>query len=145
MNIYIDMDEVVANRSTAPKDFTNQPRVYRDLPVRAGGRELVNWVLEYQKKHDNVFVAFLTAVPTGSYVPWAFQDKVHWANFYFTGIPVFFGPYGRDKGRHCTPGDILIDDRLDYYEHWVAMGGVCHLYKEWPECKIWLEKTLGEL
>jgi 5'(3')-deoxyribonucleotidase len=161
MNIYIDMDEVVADwLSTAKKhigdwdpDATrvpqsqwrkllDYPRMYRELEVRRGGRELVEWVMNYQRTHDDVFVAFLTAVPSGNDVPWAFQDKVHWANFYFPGIPVFFGPYSEDKQVHCLPGDILIDDRHVNGVAWTAAGGRFCLYKEWTECKLWLEETL---
>lgn len=164
MNIYIDMDEVVADWLSAALEYVgpwdqsltrvppeqwaklrNHKRIYRHLPVRKGGKELVEWILEYQKRNSNVFVAFLTAVPNGNDVAWAFQDKVHWANFYFPGIPVFFGPYSKDKQSHCQPGDILIDDRLSNYEEWTARGGLCHRYKEWPECKLWLEQTLGAL
>lgn len=164
MNIYIDMDEVVADWTSAAKEYIgtwdqtlprvppekweqlrNYKRIYRDLDVRPGAHELVDWILKYQKKNDNVFVAFLTAVPQGNDVAWAFQDKVHWANFHFPGVPVFFGPYSKDKAHHCKPGDILIDDRLSNYEEWTAVGGICHRYKEWPECKLWLEQTLGAL
>jgi len=161
MNIYIDMDEVVADWKSAAKkiigdwderlervpdekwqELRKAGRIYRHLEVRRGGNELVEWILNYQKTHENVFVAFLTAVPNGNDCPWAFQDKVHWANFYFPGVPVFFGPYSKDKAYRCQPGDILIDDRLSNYQQWTEAGGICHQYKEWPECKLWLEETL---
>lgn len=161
MNIYIDMDEVVADWLSAaievvgswdpalkrcpPEQWArlrNHKRIYRELPVRAGGRELVSWILNYQAKHDDVFVAFLTAVPNGNDVAWAFQDKVHWANFYFPGVPVFFGPYSVDKQHHCQPGDILIDDRTSNCEEWRSRGGLAHQYKTWELCKPWLEDTL---
>lgn len=161
MNIYIDMDEVVADWLSAaiayvggwdqtlarlpPEQWErlrNHKRIYRELSIKPGGQELVNWVLNYQAKHDNVFVAFLTAVPGGNDVAWAFQDKVHWANFHFPGVPVFFGPYSIDKQSHCTPGDILIDDRFSNCEEWRARGGIAHQYKTWESCKLWLEETL---
>jgi hypothetical protein len=45
---------------------------------------------------------------------------------------------------HCrNPGDILIDDRRSNCEEWIAVGGAAHQYKEWPECKVWLENMLG--
>ena len=161
MNIYIDMDEVVADWQSAAVTYVgpwdpalkrcppeqwaklrNYKRIYRELDVREGGYELVAWIQNYQAKHDNVFVAFLTAVPNGNDVAWAFQDKVHWANFYFPGIPVFFGPYSVNKQDHCKPGDILIDDRLSNCEEWRARGGIAHQYKDWLACKTWLEETL---
>jgi 5'(3')-deoxyribonucleotidase len=161
MNIYIDMDEVVADwlsaaiQTVGPWDpalkrcppeqwaqLRNHKRIYRELPVRPGGPELVSWILNYQAKHNDVFVAFLTAVPNGNDVAWAFQDKVHWANFYFPGVPVFFGPYSVDKQHHCQPGDILIDDRTSNCEEWRSRGGLAHQYKTWELCKPWLEDTL---
>jgi hypothetical protein len=161
MNIFIDMDEVAADWSKAAREYVgpwdnklarcppeqweklrNHKRIYRELEVRRGAKELVAWILDYQKKNENIFVAFLTAVPQGNDVAWAFQDKVHWANFYFPGVPVFFGPYSKDKAHHCKPGDILIDDRYSNYVEWTAAGGTAYQYKEWPECKLWLEETL---
>jgi 5'(3')-deoxyribonucleotidase len=67
---------------------------------------------------------FLTAVPKGNDVPWAFNDKVQWAQSYFPSIPVFFGPFSKDKHVHCRPGDILIDDRLSNIEEWRAASGI---------------------
>jgi 5'(3')-deoxyribonucleotidase len=165
MNIYIDMDEVVADWSAMARsiigiadfdinrDFERLPqhlwqkiadydRLYRELAVREGARELVSYILDYQQKTPNTFVAFLTALPHDYTVPYAAQDKVHWANFYFPGIPVFFGPFSHDKKRHCRPGDILIDDRHSNCQDWRDSGGFAHEYSSWPECKQWLEEIL---
>jgi 5'(3')-deoxyribonucleotidase len=66
---------------------------------------------------------FLTAVPKGNDVPWAFYDKVVWVQNYFPDIPVMFGPFSKDKWQHCKPGDILIDDRKSNIAEWQAAGG----------------------
>ena len=164
INIFIDMDEVVADftgyatrvlKREADADKFNReewgklrqhPRLYRDLEVREGGYELVEWITTYAKRDTNIFVAFLTAVPKKNTMYWAFQDKVHWANKHFPNIPVFFGPYTADKHTHCNgPEDILIDDRLSNYNDWTAAGGRAYQYKTWSACKIWLEQTLGPL
>jgi hypothetical protein len=126
VNIFIDMDEVVADftgyankilkRTSLVDDYATAewgklkqyPRLYRDLPVKEGGPELVDWIINYAFDKPNVFVAFLSAVPRRNDFCWAFQDKVHWANKHFPNIPVFFGPFSYDKYRHCKPGDILI-------------------------------------
>jgi diphthamide synthase subunit DPH2 len=40
-------------------------------------------------------------------------------------LPVTIGPYSRDKWKHVkNPGDILIDDRADNIEEWIAAGGI---------------------
>jgi hypothetical protein len=62
----------------------------------------------------------------------------------FERIPVLFGPYSFDKYKHCTPGDILIDDRTSNCEEWRAAGGHSHIYRSWEECKPWLESVLNE-
>ena len=113
--------------------------------MRRGAHELVDWVTDYADvTGDRVF--FLTAIPKHNDMPWAPQDKIFWAQRYFPRIPVFLGPYASDKYMHCrSPEDILIDDRPSNCTEWRAAGGRAHLYKEWPECKEWLEKTLGAL
>ena len=85
---------------------------------------------------------FLTAIPHDYSVPYATQDKVWWANDHFPGIPVFIGPFSHDKWRRCKPGDILIDDRVSNCEEWRREGGLAHIYKNWPDCKAWLEENV---
>jgi hypothetical protein len=68
-------------------------------------------------------VRFLTAVPRRNDFPWAFEDKVHWANHHFSDIPVWFGPYSQDKQRRSAPGQVLIDDRISNIREWMAQGG----------------------
>lgn len=139
--IYLDMDDVIADfkayaqkvlrkKSTDEKwpheEWTrlkHNPRLYRDLDKTPDADVIVaackqictarNWQLK-----------FLTAVPKGNDVHWAFYDKVHWAALHYPDIPVMFGPYSKDKHVHCTPGDVLIDDRTDNCNEWRAAGGV---------------------
>lgn len=117
-------------------------RIYRNLPVRPGAQQLISWLTTYCRNKENHSLYFLTAVPKGNDVPWAFNDKVLWAQDHFPEIPVFFGPYSVDKAHRCMSGDILIDDRLSNCSAWRAHGGIAYQYKEWPECKIWLEENL---
>ncbi len=161
MNIYIDMDDVVADFKSYARSvlgtrhngerfpehewqhLRDNPRLYRDLPMKEGANELVEWILAYQRAHPGTFVAFLTAVPRHNDMQWAFNDKVWWAHERFPGIPVFFGPYSHDKWQHIKqPGDILIDDRVGNNEDWIENKGRAHLYRNWPDCKRWLEEEL---
>ena len=162
MNIYLDMDDVVADWFGFARSYLRQPffkdgdklpeetwrrlkdaqRMYRDLEVKEGADELVEWVTDY-KELTGCGLYFLTAIPKNNDVPWAVQDKVFWAQKYFPHIPVFIGPYSYEKHMHCrSPGDILIDDRTSNCVEWTNAGGRSHIYKNWPDCKVWLEQTL---
>jgi hypothetical protein len=162
MNIYIDMDDVVADFNAYARSVLNKsqesekwpeaewqrlkdnPRMYRDLPVKDNAHDLVNWLLNARIKHSSIIedVKFLTAVPKNNDVHWAFYDKVRWAQLHFPQVPVMFGPFSKDKQVHCRPGDILIDDRLSNCTEWRDRGGLAHQYRAWPECKQWLEEIL---
>jgi 5'(3')-deoxyribonucleotidase len=162
MIIYLDMDDVVADWYTYAQDYLDIRwdkadnwhipdsswkrlkdchRFYRDLPLKAGANELVEWVTDYAGRSGNE-VRFLSALPHNNDMHWAVWDKVQWAQRYFPNIPVFLGPYSHDKQHHCKPGDILIDDRAINCEQWEAVGGLAHIYDNWEDCKAWLEKTL---
>jgi 5'(3')-deoxyribonucleotidase len=161
MKIYLDMDDVVADWMEVAFEITGMrwqygeripddkwrklnsyPRFYRDLPLKPGATELVEYCQDLLSKGeiDNLF--FLTALPHDSTMPFASYDKVHWGDRHFPGIPVFIGPYSHDKWRHCQPGDILIDDRHSNCSEWRSAGGLAHEYRNWNECKEWLEGVL---
>ena len=162
LTIYLDMDDVVADWQGHVEQMLNykfakderlpdgkwkrlkdNQRLYSELPLRKGANELVKFVTDYADATGS-YVYFLSAIPKGNDMPWAPQDKVFWAQRYFPRIPVFLGPYANEKQMHCrNAGDILIDDRRSNCEEWIARGGRAHQYKEWPECKTWLEETLG--
>lgn len=153
--LYLDMDGVVADfdeyaartlgvppsEGVYPDDVWKQlasnGRIYRDLKKTPYANELVEQVTAFCSAH-NYTLKFLTAVPKGNDVPWAFYDKMVWAQLLFPGIPVMFGPYSKDKHHHCRPGDILIDDRRSNIEEWNAAGGLGILHKD-------LKSTLDQL
>jgi 5'(3')-deoxyribonucleotidase len=117
--------------------LASNARLYRDLVKTSYADELV-FQCSALSKIRGYSLQFLTAVPKGNDVPWAFYDKVVWAQQHFTGIPVMFGPFSKDKHVHCEPGDILIDDRKSNIEEWAAAGGVAIHHKD-------LATTLAEL
>lgn len=154
--IYLDMDDVVADFKQYAKRVLTQPqvnekweatewnrlkdndRLYRDLEKTPEADQLVNECLRVCELH-NWALKFLTAVPKGNDVRWAFYDKVLWAQRNYPGIPVMFGPYSHDKHVHCVPGDVLIDDRTSNCEQWRAVGGVAIQHRGD------IEQTLTEL
>lgn len=161
MKIYLDMDDVVADwmgfahnivqrnwnygERIPEQDWAKvkaQYRMYRDLPVKEGAEDLVEWCRAYCETNPGCELYFLTALPHDYSMPWAAYDKVQWGDRYFPGIPVFIGPFSFDKWRHCQPGDILIDDRHSNCHEWRVQGGFAHEYRNWRECKAWLEETL---
>jgi 5'(3')-deoxyribonucleotidase len=159
MIIYLDMDDVVADWMGLAKTIVNRnwnygeripdsdwkklkynPRFYRNIPLKKGAVDLVNYCrnLLSENKIDGLY--FLTALPHDYSMPHAAYDKVLWAQEHFPDIPVFFGPFSHDKWRHCTPGDILIDDRSSNVSEWISAGGIAHRYTTWENCKPWLEE-----
>lgn len=161
MKIYLDMDDVVADWMPAARAIVKRnwaygeripdsdwnkvnakERFYRDLPLKPGAHELVDYCKNAvaTKLADGLF--FLTALPHDYSMPFASYDKIAWAQQHFPDIPVFFGPFSHDKWRHCRPGDILIDDRTSNCEEWIEAGGQAHIYRQWTECHTWLQEIL---
>jgi 5'(3')-deoxyribonucleotidase len=98
--------------------------LFRDLPLMLRCEELVSLARQY-RDILGWELTFLTAIPHNNDVPWAFHDKMMWAQEHFPDIPVHFGPHSYDKQHHCkSSGDILVDDRVDNCEQWVAAGGI---------------------
>jgi len=86
-------------------------------------------------KHTGLNLIFLTAIPDidweeKPFVQYAFYDKVKWVEKHFGDVPVFFGPYSKDKYLHCKEKqDILIDDRESNIQEWEDVGGIGILHK----------------
>lgn len=145
---YLDMDGVVADWDLAASLFfgrpqrtadpithykntsnewnrlkTANPRFFRNLPPMQDVDQLVEMARTYRDVLGWELL-FLTAVPVHDDMPWAFYDKVLWAQDHFPDIPVHFGPHSSDKKNHCLPGDILVDDRPDNCKSWTAAGGI---------------------
>ena len=159
MKICLDIDDCVADFrgyckqqfGTCPDQGQNfdskiwklikeNPHVYRDLPIKEGGIELVNWCKTWCKK-NKWHLRFLTALPRNNDILWAVWDKTIWCQKHFPGIPMFIGPYSADKWKHCNKGDLLIDDREQNCKDWVKAGGRAYQYDNWPNCKKWLESN----
>jgi len=164
--LYIDMDGVLADfpawalsQDPTFTDITtpltpdqqqliaSNPRVFRDLEEMPRARSLMNVALHFytELQWD---VSILTAVPREPHMPWAFQDKMDWMRARWPLYPVRFGPYAEDKQRHCTPGDILIDDKLSNCEQWQAQGGWAIHYQAGDaggDCEAQLAQRLEQL
>ena len=145
--LYLDMDGVVADFNAyavkiltrkiagderwAPGEWrrlAKNQRLYRDLEMTPEADRLVDFCRGFCEQRGYTLL-FLTAIPKKNDVPWAFYDKVMWAQIRYPDIPVMFGPHSHDKQHHCQPGDILIDDRTRNIQEWLAVGGVGILHK----------------
>ena len=162
ITFYIDMDDVVADWKGYARSFfkhdlpkgerlpesewsrlKEDQRMYGKLTLKEGANELIEWVSNYADQTGG-HVFFLSAIPRGNDMPWAPYDKVLWAQRYFPRIPVFLGPYSHEKVARCTgPNTILIDDRTSNINQWIEAGGRGHVYKNWPDCEIWLNNELS--
>ena len=137
--IYLDMDDVVADFTGYAKEVVgfdcrekglykyaqsdweklrDNQRIYRDLKPISGAIAFVEACQQLDK------VKFLTAVPSGNDVAYAFQDKIAWAAKYFPGLDVFFGPYSKDKVTYASADAILVDDRKKNIDAWRSNGGI---------------------
>lgn len=153
--LYLDMDGVVAdfdryahetlglppsNGKYSPEewsDLSKNPRIYLGLQKTPYADRLVDACRKFCKERE-FDLKFLTAIPKGNDIPWAFNDKVTWALFFYPDIPVMFGPYSKDKHLHCRMNDILIDDRLSNIREWSGKFGYAIHHKS-------IEETLDEL
>ena len=152
--LYLDMDGVVADWETAIADILGYKlvegdrwpdqdwrkiiqfqRVYRDIPLLPWAREFVDEACEIART-ANYAVKFLTAVPRRNDFPYAFEDKVHWANKHFPTIPVWFGPYSQDKQKRAAPGQVLVDDRMTNINEWIAQNGIGIYFHRNPDAVL---------
>lgn len=149
MRLHLDMDGVVADwrayvakvigydlpdpRAHYPDEdwqkIKSHTRIFRDLPKTPLADELVSVARQF-RDHWGYELVFLTAIPHNNDFPWTFHDKFTWAKKHYPDIPVWFGPYSRDKQLRSRPGYILVDDRRDNCEAWQARGGTAVLVRE---------------
>jgi hypothetical protein len=57
---------------------------------------------------------------------WAARQKLKWADRYFPDVAIITC-LSANKRNHMEPGDVLVDDNLQYKDLWVEHGGVSSL------------------
>lgn len=159
-SIYIDMDGVVADfeervseilgrkigwgvSDLSHEDWEKVTKIkdlYRHLPLIPESTKLVGACKSFSHRFH---VGFLTAIPRETTMPSSREDKTHWLNVHFPGLPIYFGPFSRDKQKHCRPLDILIDDKPENVEEWALAGG-CAIHHTGKSADDY-EKTIKHL
>src|SRR5688500_5122129 len=99
-------------RLAKAKDF------YATLPLMPDAMKLFEAV-----KHLEPTI--LTGLPLGN---WAAPQKVRWAAEHSPGTQIITTT-ARDKSRHMTGMDVLVDDRADHRDKWENAGGTFTLHK----------------
>ena len=149
--IYLDMDGVLADFDKFVLEKMGRTFPHQTGPV--GDREMWDFLMKvpnlyYQLEptpyamelwefanHLCPRVELLTAIPRRTTMQEAEEDKRRWVKKYLgEDVVVNFGPYSRDKWKHATPGDILVDDRTDNIQDWINKGfglGIHHVIDEY--------------
>ncbi|GLR47399.1 5' nucleotidase, NT5C type [Sphingomonas astaxanthinifaciens] len=92
---------------------------YARLPKMADADELFAAVRHLRP-------TILTGLPIGN---WAAPQKVAWAGEHFPGVPVITC-MARDKHRHMTGADVLVDDSERHMAAWIEAGGTYILHRD---------------
>jgi 5'(3')-deoxyribonucleotidase len=113
----LGMDLKSYERRYGPNRFWGRlaktPDFYATLPLMPDAMLLFDAV-----KHLKPTI--LTGLPLGN---WAAPQKVAWAAEHFPGVPIITC-MARDKYRHMTGADILVDDTLRHRAKWEDAGGI---------------------
>jgi len=137
--IYVDMDGVIADFDKYIYDRTGEhydddaktwefvlkvPHFYYKLDPTPYFDQLWDSIIRVGAN-----VEMLIALPRVTPIPEAKQDKLDWVTTYINkDVKVNFGPFSRDKWRHCKPGDVLIDDKPSNIAEWSDVGGFGFLH-----------------
>jgi hypothetical protein len=132
-HLFLDLDGVLADfdagarmvLGTSPEDFQAKHgrgefwrRLARDKDFY-GSLPLMPDAMLLFAAVRHLDPTILTGLPVGN---WAAPQKVRWAAEHFPGTKIIT-TMARDKYRHMTGMDVLVDDRADHRAKWEDAGG----------------------
>ena len=133
-HLFLDLDGVLADFDAGAKAVLGMSS--RDFEARHGKREFWRRLARAKDFYatlpllPDAMVLFeavrhleptiLTGLPLGD---WAAPQKVRWAARHFPGTKIIT-TMARDKYKHMTGMDVLVDDRADHRDKWEAAGGI---------------------
>ncbi|RST30912.1 hypothetical protein HMF7854_08710 [Sphingomonas ginkgonis] len=97
------------------------PDFYARLPEMPDARALFAAVRHLEP-------TILTGLPLGN---WAAPQKLRWAEEHFPGVSIITC-MARDKHRHMSGADVLVDDREDHRHRWEEAGGIFVHHRDAP-------------
>ena len=132
--IYLDCDGVLADFDTAAEAIFGMPpeafekrhgaaAFWKALARADGFFEHLDLMPDAMQLYDAVKAKgpiILTGMPHGK---WAEPQKRAWAARRFPGVPMI-ATLAALKREHCTPGDVLVDDRPGHRALWENAGGL---------------------
>lgn len=138
------------NKKTFWSEMAIKRQPYRRMKATPYAKDLWAAIMLLVSHYKQQAPKILTALPLKDTMPSAEADKRWWYTHnpqIFADAPpeVVVGPYAEDKINHCTPGDILIDDKMDNCEAWAGAGGVAiHHTGDWRATARALQMLLSE-
>ena len=134
--LFLDLDGVLGDTAThyqnrfgvpltwTDADFVNLKKdstFYRDQPLMP---DAIRFWYSCLKYHPNPII--LTGIPWS--IPSARQQKEEWVWGHFGYSARVICCRSVDKFKYGIPGDVLVDDRIKYRQHWLKMGGIFILH-----------------
>ncbi len=154
IRVYFDMDGVMADfdghycavigdytpapyRDTDWEAVNQHPSFFLDLPVMPGIQALWDMVPAEQR--------WILSAKARRAVTTSEEQKREWLKRYFQieGERVIIVLGRVVKVQHCRPGDVLIDDRSDNIEEWIAAGGIGILFTSVPQAIEELSRVMA--
>ena len=105
--------QALHGRAAFWKRLATAPNFYGTLPAMPDARLLFDTV-------EHLKPSILTGLPIGK---WAAPQKIEWAASHFPGVPIITC-MARDKHKHMSAGDVLVDDRINHRPAYEEAGVV---------------------
>ena len=124
MIIYFDMDGVLTNFRKRIEEYKAEGK-QTDYEFWVSLEELLDKNLVLLLKKKGYKLGIVSALPSKPYhAENAEAGKLEWLKNHYKGIfdPIYI--ISSSKGKCCSPGDILIDNKQSNLDDWTEAGGI---------------------